>query len=116
MSDFDPTKNLIPYVFLNEWERHCIKNWPHGLEFYSFRQGKWCSLDKAGWIDEVVYRGKPKPVVVSNWFNVYPRGPIPQAYSTRKRADDIAGKDRIAVMRIDTCNGVSTAHLEEVSE
>lgn len=114
MSDFDPTKNLIPYVFLWESEKNSLKNWPWGIQFYSFKSGRWKSLDHAAWCDEIVYRGLPKPVVTSVWFNVYPRGPIPQAYSTRKRADDIAGVDRIVVMRIDTCNGVSTADFEGV--
>lgn len=112
MSDFDPTKNLLQYLFLNECEKNSMKNWPWGWEFYSFRWGKWIPLDKAAWCDGMVYRGLPKPVVTSQWFNIYPQGPIPFPYLTRERADYIAGKDRISVLRIDTCNGVSTADFE----
>jgi hypothetical protein len=104
--------NLIQYAFLGESARNSLRNWPWGWRFYSFRQGKWKDLDHVAWCDEIVYRGLPKALVTSEWFNIYPRGPIPQAHSTRKKADDIAGVDRIVVMRIDTCNGVSTADFE----
>ena len=113
MSDFDPTKNLIPYVFLNDWEKHSLKNWPWGWEFYSFRQGRWSNLDRSAWCDEIVYRGKPKPVVTSLWFNVYPTNVYGNPYKSREIADHNAGQNRIDVLRIDTCNGVSTAHLEK---
>jgi hypothetical protein len=114
MTYFDPTKNLIQYTFLNECDKNSLRNWPWGWEFYSFRQGKWMSLDKAAWCEDVVYRGKPKPVVTSVWHNVYSGGPKVCGRSTRKCADDFANGERIAVLRIDTCNGVSTAHLEDV--
>ena len=115
MSDFDPTKNLIQYAFLEESARNSLRNWPWGWEYYSFRWGGWKDLDQAAWIDEVVYRGKPAPVVTSEWFNVYPHGPFPLAHSSRKSADEPDSSNRrIAVLRIDTCEGVSTAHLEEV--
>lgn len=116
MSEFDPITNLIQYAFLEESARNSLRNWPYGVEFYSFRWGKWMPLEQAAWCDDMVYRGLPKPVVTSEWFNIYPRGPSPRAYSTRKIADDIAGVDRIVVMRIDTCNGVSTADFEGLGE
>lgn len=109
MSDFDPTKNLLQYVFLNECEKNALRNWPWGWEFYSFRQGRWSSLDKAAWIEDCVYRGKPKPVVVSRYCNIEPQH---GEYTSRHFADLVASPERIAVLRIDTCNGVSTAHLE----
>jgi len=49
--------------------------------------------------------------VTSVWFNRYPgkmRGP----YNSREVADFGATFGRLDVLRIDTCNGVSTAHLE----
>lgn len=50
--------------------------------------------------------------VSSLWYNVYPSGPA-QPHKSRKQADIVATK-RLAVLRVDTCNGVSTAHLEGV--
>ena len=115
MTDFDPTTNLIQYAFLGESARNSLRNWPWGWEFYSFRQGGWKRLDQAAWCEDVVYRGRPKPVVTSEWFNVYPQGVVPATHYTREKADASADTvPRIAVLRIDTCNGVSTAELEDV--
>lgn len=115
MTDFDPTTNLIQYAFLGESARNSLKNWPWGWEFYSFRQGGWKRLDQAAWCEDVVYRGKPKPVVTSQWINVYPNSPCSGLHASRKSADNSSlGSARIAVIRIDTCNGASTAELEDV--
>lgn len=114
MSDFDPTTNLIQYAFLGESARNSLRNWPWGWEFYSFRQGGWKRLDQAAWCEDVVYRGRPKPVVTSVWLNVYPsNASLP--YKSRALSNSTPCSDlRIAVLRIDTCNGVSTAELEDV--
>ena len=114
MTDFDPTENLTPFGLLAGGKRGVLKAWPHGWEFYSFRQGKWKPLDQAAWCDEIVYRGKPAPVVTSVWRNIYSDGSADRQISSREIADQGAGKLRIAVLRIDTCDGVSTAHLEVV--
>jgi hypothetical protein len=64
---------------------------------------------------DIAYRvAEVKPVVTSVWFNVYPYGPSRADNSTRKSADENCSPHRIAVMRIDTCNGVLTAHLEDI--
>ena len=115
MTDFDPTTNRIQFGMLSEDEQTALIHWPHGWEiWWGYEESDWGKIVDPFWDKATVYRGKPAPVVTSKWFNVYPRGPSLQAYPTRKRADDIAGVDRIVVMRIDTCNGVSTAHLEEI--
>jgi hypothetical protein len=114
MTDFDPTTNLIQYAFLNEDSRKSLKNWPWGWEFYSFRQGGWSSVVRSAWCDEIVYRGKPAPAVKSMWCNIYPKGTTGLFTDSRKETDSYAEPHRIAVLRIDTCNGVSTAHLEDV--
>ncbi len=113
MSDFDPTKNCTPFGLLSKDEQSALFDWTHGWEFYHW-EGKWDTIGDPSWSATAVYRGKPAPVVTSAWWNVYPSGSVLTAFPTRKMADDNAGKNRIAVLRIDTCSGVSTAHLEDV--
>jgi hypothetical protein len=110
---FDPTTNRIPFDLLTEDEQVAMQSWPHGWTYHSIDE--WLEI-RPKWTRNTVYRGNPAPVVTSNWFNVYPSGPMPRAYSHRETADGCANCDRIAVLRIDTCNGVSTAHLEEVEK
>jgi hypothetical protein len=110
MTDFDVTTNRIPFDLLTEDERAALKSWPHGWAYFTVNG--WAEINPK-WAGSVVYRGKPAPVVVSHWFNVYPTGGS-VAYKSRKASDVAADPDRIAVLRIDTCNGVSTAHLEGV--
>lgn len=111
---FDPTKNRVPYGLLSEDEQTALIHWPHGWQAY--KGCDWVSIASSNWGESVVYRGKPAPVVTSLWFNVYPSGPMPRMYSKRETADECANVDRIAVLRIDTCNRVSTVHLEEVGK
>jgi hypothetical protein len=115
---FDPTTNRVPFGLLTEQERNVLAEWQHGIEFYNSGgfggdQGwydtntyRWYDTNTSGWNSETVYRGKPAPVVTSERFNIYPWGPADSYFVSPSR--------RIAVLRIDTCNGVSTAHLEEV--
>jgi hypothetical protein len=102
-----PTTNLIQNELLTPEQREALKAWPHGHEFYT--SGMWvsCFLDWS--MNDAVYRGKP--VVTRKWFNLYPdetMGP----YKTRKMADLSGLFDRINVLRIDTSDNISTAHLE----
>jgi len=104
-----PTTNRVQTMHLTPEERAALEAWPHGWEFFYF--GSWNNVDSPGWARDSVYRGKPAPVVTSVWFNRYPgkmRGP----YNSREVADFGATFGRLDVLRIDTCNGVSTAHLE----
>ena len=109
---FDPTTNRIPFYLLTEDERAALKAWPHGWTYRITMDG-WFEI-KPEWMDNTVYRGKPAPVVTSKWFNVYNIWPASRSYPTREKADEAADKTRIAVLRTDTCNGVATAHLEDV--
>jgi hypothetical protein len=109
---FDPTTNRIAFQLLTDEERGVLKSWPHGIEYYSFGQWVSCSAPPL-WSSDVAYRGKPAPVVTSRWMNVYPNSHV-YKYNSRVAADSRASSHRIAVLRIDTCNGVSTAHLEEL--
>ena len=111
-NDFDPTKNRVPFGLMSKEEQESLKAWPHGWESWSAYTG-WVKKQEA-WNHFGVFCGKPAPVVTSKWFNVYPSGPMPRAYSHRETADSCANDGRIAVLRIDTCNGVSKAHLEGV--
>lgn len=112
MADFDVTTNRIPFNLLTEDEQVALKSWPHGWEFY-FTVNAWAKIDPQ-WIGSTVYRGLPKPVVTSVWQNLYADGSHAVLHPTRKLADAKCSPYRIAVLRIDTCNGVSTGHLEGV--
>jgi hypothetical protein len=108
---FDPTTNRIPFELLTEDERVALKSWPHGWAYFTVNG--WAEIEPQ-WIGATVYRGKPAPVVTSKWYNVYPNAVTVLGYSFPEEADEAADKTRIAVLRTDTCNGVSTAHLEDV--
>lgn len=114
MSDFDPTTNRIIFRLLSENEQLALQEWPHGWEYYSGTGDTWRDIKKPYWYSDYVYRGKPAPVVKSTWYNVYLQGPTANGKSKRETSDESANEDRIAVLRIDTCNGVSTAHLEDI--
>lgn len=107
-NEFDPTTNRIPFGLLSKDERKALMDWPHGWEFWW--EDNWDSLIP-DWVNDSVYRGKPKPVVTSVYRNIAPKR---DDFLSRADADHFARQERIAVLRIDTCNGVSTAHLEEV--
>jgi hypothetical protein len=111
---FDPTTNQIAFGLLTQEDRNVLRSWPHGIECYLF--GTWVSCAAPTlWSSDVVFRGKPAPVVTSKWFNVYPNRTLGVNWRSRKQADGCSkARGRIAVLRIDTCDGVSTAHLEEV--
>jgi hypothetical protein len=113
-TEFDPTTNRVPLGLLTDEEKKILMNWPHGVEFFH-RDGVWRDV-VPGWFLSDVYRGKPGPVVSSKRINVYADGVLRDAQWSRDEADPYLSnsRSRIAVLRIDTCNGVSTAHLEEV--
>ena len=106
---FDPTTNRVQWYLLTDEEKAAIKAWPHGWEIINRDDGT----------DEVkpllngrsIYRGKPAPAVTSTWQNIYPTC---SKYTSRAQADKYADPYRIAVLRRDTINGVTTAHLEDV--
>ena len=113
MTEFDPTTNRVPFYLLTIWEQPAMKAWPHGWEYFS--SVGWEEIADPFWFQSTVYRGKPAPVVVSIWFNTYPVGVVNVTHTTREKADKAADDDaRIAVLRIDTCDGVSKPHLEDV--
>jgi hypothetical protein len=105
---FDPKTNRVPYGLLNEDEQTVLTHWPHGYEFWN--DDNWDHVIPS-WADDTVYRGKPAPVVVSWYLNIEPQH---GEFRSRHFADLAASPSRIAVLRIDTCNGVSTAHLEDM--
>lgn len=111
-NDFDPTTNRVPYGLLTPEEQEALKAWPHEMEYYLL--DGWRPIIEPSWENGVVYRGNPTPVVTSKWFNLYQFGLLGIPLNSRKEADECAAGERIAVLRIDTCNSVSTAHLEGV--
>ena len=115
MIDFDPTTNRIPFGLLSEDERKALEDWPHGWEIYFLHNECWNpSPPYPNWHPDTVYRGKPAPVVTSAWWNIDSNGGRTSCYYSRKDVNANASSCRISVLRIDTCNGVSTAHLEEI--
>ncbi len=104
---FDPTTNRVPTKLLTEEEKQALMAWPHGWERYSIG---WHDAEGPCWEAWAVYRGKPGPVVVSKWHNVFPDTNgvcFSVGFESRERADDCAAY-RIAVLRVDTCNGKRT--------
>lgn len=116
MSDFDPTTNRVPFQLMTEDAKKTLKEWPHGFEFYSFHNDLWEITRDPAWTRTTVYRGKLAPVVITTWSPIYSDGRVGSAYYSHEDAVKGAGSHilLIAVLRIDTCNGVSTAHLEAV--
>jgi len=104
-----PTTNLIQTDLLTPEQQKALYEWPHGHEYY-YGDGVWDDGTPT-WLEDIVYRGKPAPVVTSVWFNVYP-SMMHKPRESRADADLYAAPNRIDVLRIDTCNGVSTAYLE----
>lgn len=107
-----PTTNRVQFGHLTPEEQEALEDWPHGLSMWT--QVGWYDFkntENTQLIDGVVYRGKPAPVVKSVWFNLY-HSDMSGPYKSREQADSMALSCRIGVLRIDTCNGVSTAHLE----
>jgi hypothetical protein len=109
-TEFDPTTNRIAFKLLTDEERGVLKSWPHGIEYYGFGTWLTCSAPPL-WSSDVAYRGKPAPVVTSRWMNVYPDQ---FCHSSAGCADKGSGSTRIALLRLDICNGVRTVHLEEL--
>lgn len=54
------------------------------------------------------------PKVTPTWQNVYPLGSTSEGHLSRSKADASAGFPRIAVLRRDTIDGVTTCTLEEI--
>ena len=114
MSDFNPTTNRIPFMLLTEVEQEELKAWPHGWQNFHTVNREWDHNPDPMWFPTSIYRALPKPVVTSVWINFYANQLTGGPQKSRQKADETADKSRIAVLRIDTCNGVSTAHLEEI--
>lgn len=114
-NDFDPTTNRIPFGLLSKDEQTALIHWPHGFEYWNTFGAYWANCDAFDFKHTRIYRGLPKPpVVTSVWWNIDSNGSRKYCYFSRKNADANANSGRIAVLRIDTCNGVSTADLEGV--
>jgi hypothetical protein len=105
-----PTTNRVQFCHLTPEEQEALEDWPHGWEYFVEGLGSWTDTPSPCWVSSCIYRGKPAPVVMSVWLNVYVRSSS-ISHKSREEADVSAGPNRIDVLRIDTCNGVSTAHL-----
>jgi len=106
-----PTTNLTQTDLLTEEQLAVLKAWTHGHEIYDTAYQEWINCPQPIWRNPSIYRGKPAPGVTSWWLNVHGGG-VSFGYKSREKADSNTFPNRIDVLRIDTCNGVSTAHLE----
>jgi len=109
---FDPTKNRIVTWALTEEELSILKAAKHGWEATFDGAGGWVDCPNPVWLGRAIYRAKPASAVTSRWFNVYPTGTGYASFSRMEIETHAIRRNRIAVLRIDTCNGVVTAHLE----
>jgi len=112
---FDPTTNRVPIRLLEPEEEKALKVWTHGHEIYDTAYEEWIDCPQPIWRHASIYRGKPAPGVTSWWLNVHGGG-VSFGYKSREKADSNTFPKRIGVLRIDTCNGVSTAHLEGLND
>ena len=110
---WNPTTNLIQTDLLTPEQRAVLRAWPHGYELYA--SGVWVSCLPVWSMKGDVYRGLPAPVVTSVWFNIYNHC-VTGPYRTQELADSYVYNGRVGVLRIDTCNGVATAHLEGLKD
>ena len=106
-----PTTNRIQTVHLTPEERAALEAWPHGWEL--FYVNRWISIDSPRWNKDAVYQGKTPTVVTSVWKSIYSDE---LGFTSRQAEDNACHPKRIGVLRIDTCNGVSTAHLEGLKD
>jgi hypothetical protein len=113
---FDPTTNRIIYGLLTKEEQEVLSNWENGLEVYD---NGWHNKGDRYLNSGSVYRAKPLGAVTSIWHNVYSEGGLIQEFSRECSTRDLADENarnrppRIAVLRVDTCNGVTTVHIDE---
>lgn len=116
MTNFDPTTNRIQFGLLTPEEQKVLREWPHAWEWlWSGGQGpaEWETTSDPLWVRRTVYRGKPAPVTTSVWVNFYDHQLLGGPCKSRQEADKAQGINRLAVLRIDTCNGVSKVTVEE---
>lgn len=108
---FDATTNRVPFGLLTKEEQSILQTWPRGVEYFGPEGWKETNSPVWGWT--TTYRGKSSLVVISKWVNLYSNDVGNTWFDSRKKADEAAAPFRIAVLRFDSCNWVSTAHLEE---
>jgi hypothetical protein len=114
---FDPKTNRVPYGLLTEEEREVLCTWPHGWEYYTCSEWKLTHASKGYFGSGEIYRGKPAPpIITSTWTNVYKEEVCALKHFSRKICDESRASrfTLVAVLRIDTENGISSAHLEAV--
>ena len=103
MTDFDPTKNRIPFVLLTSEEQAALKAWPHGWKM--FDGGSWADIPDPAWCLYMTYRGKPAPVVETYFCNVYNPS---CSYGWHDSYDDavrMADAQHIGIVRIEIVDG-----------
>lgn len=97
-TDFDPTQNEKPLGLLTKEEQEILRNWPHGVEFYTV-YGGWEEVSDPSYLPSTTYRAKLAPERIVTWHKVYISGKIGPGYATRK-AVDMRGANRLCVYRI----------------
>lgn len=111
-NDFDPTTNRIPFGLLSEDEQTALIHWPHGCEiWWEDKENNWGFIVEPQWQHNCIYRGKPKPpVVTSTWTPIYSNGCTGFAYDSPNEAKvGVIGVGMVGVLRLDITDGVPKA-------
>lgn len=113
MTDFDPTKNRIPFGLLTPEEKTALTEWSHGWEYYEFCG--WWNANPA-WLTDTVYRGKPAPVVIKRWAAIYPHAKMGFWYDTIHDVMTVSGANMIGIIQLDITDGVPSTKILEVKK
>lgn len=104
MQTFDPTTNRIPFGLLTPEEQKTLQAWQHGWEFY-YDNNFWRYVEDPSWIEEVIYRGKPAPIVHHTYVKVFESGKIGLPWKTLSQLKASSAGKPIAILHIETVNG-----------
>lgn len=115
MSDFDPTTNRVHFGLLTNDEQAALQAWPYGWAIYW--AGSFDAItDDPAWMDDTIYRGLPKPVVIKRWAAIYPRASTGSWRDTIHDVTKVSGADMIGIIQLEITDGVPSVKILEVKK
>ena len=111
---FDPKTNRVPFGFLTPDEHESLRAWPHGWQYYDPDFEYWAESKGDIWVNSFVYRGKPAPVTVSYWAEVYPTGPSGLWREDMHQFKGLYSPDTIGIVQLDITDGVPSVCIIKV--